>query len=70
MPHRALDPDDDTRVSLRRTAWVVGLHERYQVSEAVGERSFLVARLTPIGAHRLLGIAMDDLTNRAVEPKM
>jgi len=66
-PHRAVDPDDDTRVSLQRTAWVVGLHERYQVSEAVGERSFLVARLTPIGAHRLLGIAMDDLTNRAVE---
>lgn len=66
-PHRVVDPDDDSRVSIQRTAWVIGLHERYQVSEATGERSFLVVRLTPLGAYRLLGIAMDALSNRTVE---
>lgn len=64
-PHRLIDPDTG-RASEHDGAWVGGLHERYLLTEAVGVRHFIVVRLTPIGAHRLLGVPMHALTNRTV----
>lgn len=64
-PHRQIDPDTG-HASEHDGAWVNGLHDRYLLTEAVGARHFVVVRLTPIGAHRFLGVAMDGLTNRTV----
>jgi AraC-like DNA-binding protein len=47
-------------------AWVTGLQTRHHVSEAIGERRFMVVRFTPLGAHLFLHLSMDSLTDRAV----
>jgi hypothetical protein len=47
-------------------AWVAGLQTRYHLSEAIGERCFMVVRFTPLGAHLFLRLAMDSLADRAV----
>lgn len=47
-------------------AWVAGLQTRYHVSEAIGERRFMVVRFTPLGAHLFFQLPMDSLTDRAV----
>lgn len=47
-------------------AWVTGLQTRYHLSEATGERSFMVVRFTPLGAHLFFRLSMDALTDRAV----
>jgi AraC-like DNA-binding protein len=65
-PHRTLDTSDPKRVTEHRSAWVVGLQSRHQLSEAVGERDFMVIRFTPIGGHLFLKTPMDLLTDRRV----
>lgn len=47
-------------------AWVTGLQTFYHLSEAVGERRFMVVRFTPLGAHLFFRLSMDSLTDRAV----
>jgi AraC-like DNA-binding protein len=47
-------------------AWVTGLQTHYQLSDAVGERCFMVVRFTPLGAHLFFRLSMDALTDRAV----
>ena len=47
-------------------AWVTGLQTHYHLSEAIGERRFMVVRFTPLGAHLFLHLSMDSLTDRAV----
>ena len=65
-PHRIIDPSDPNRTTELRNAWIVALQHRHQIREAFGSRDFMVIRLTPIGAHRLLGAPMDLLTNRTL----
>ncbi len=66
-PHRTLDVTDPNRSTNFHNAWVVGLHDSYQLSEAVGTRRFMVIRFTPIGAYLFLKVPMETLANRAVE---
>lgn len=66
-PHRTLDVADPHRSTNHQNAWIVGLHDSYQLSEAVGARRFMVIRFTPIGAHLFLKIPMETLANRTVE---
>lgn len=66
-PHRMLDVANPDRATNYPNAWVVGLHDTYQLGEAVGARRFMVVRFTPIGAHLFLRVPMDMLANRAVE---
>jgi AraC-like DNA-binding protein len=47
-------------------AWVTGLQTQYHLSEAIGERCFMVVRFTPLGAHLFLRLSMDSLTDRAI----
>jgi len=47
-------------------AWIVGLHDRHQLTEALGEREFLVVRFTPIGAHLFLRLPMNLIANRTI----
>ena len=65
-PHRRLDAACDGGSELFDDAWVTGLHNRFHVSEAVGERQFMAVRFTPLGAHLFLGLPMDLIANRAV----
>jgi len=47
-------------------AWIVGLHDRAQRTEAFGERHFMAVRFTPVGAHLFLGVPMRELASRAI----
>ncbi len=51
----------------RDGAWIVGLHARHQLTQAVGERHFMVVRFTPVGAHLFLGLPMHLIANEAIE---
>jgi len=66
-PHRRFDGGSRGGWTAHRDAWVVGLHNRHQRTEAVGERHFMVVRFTPIGAHLFLGVPMHLLANEAVD---
>ena len=66
-PHRALDASDPERATNYRSGWVVGLHSRHRLTEAAGERDFIIIRFTPIGAHLILKTPMDLLADRTIE---
>jgi AraC-like DNA-binding protein len=66
-PHRRLDPGDQQKPVSYDNAWIVGLHDRHQLTEAVGERDFMVVRLSPLGAHCLLRTPMHLIRGQAVE---
>jgi AraC-like DNA-binding protein len=51
----------------RVTSFVAGLHDSYAVAESSGWQHGVQIDLTPIGAHMLLGVAMDSLANRVIE---
>jgi AraC-like DNA-binding protein len=52
--------------ALRPTSFVVGLHDAYAVVEPREPWAGMQVDLTPLGAHILLGVPMDALTNRLV----
>jgi AraC-like DNA-binding protein len=65
-PHHLIErasPSAKTGLS----AWVVGLQRGHWLSEAVGQREFMIAQLTPIGAHQILRLRMDQIVDRIVE---
>jgi len=64
MAHRRLDEDGGW--CSHEDAWIVGLHDRPQRTEAFGERHFMVVRFTPIGAHLFLGVPMHRIANQAI----
>ena len=66
-PHRSLDAAEPQKWTRRDGAWVVGLQDRHQLSEAVGERDFLIVRFTPLGAYCFLRTPMHRIAGRAVE---
>jgi AraC-like DNA-binding protein len=66
-PHRRLDAVGSGEWTARDGAWVVGLHNRHQLTRAVGERHFMVVRFTPMGAHLFLGLPMHLIANEAVD---
>ncbi len=65
-PHRTLTPETK-RWTTFDDAWVVGLHNTYHLTEAVGVRRFMVVRFSPIGAHLFLRVPMDLIENQTVE---
>jgi AraC-like DNA-binding protein len=46
--------------------FVAGLHDTYAVTETGGSQAGVQVDLTPIGAHLLLGLPMDELSGRVV----
>jgi AraC-like DNA-binding protein len=67
-PHRRLDSSGEW--TTRDGAWVVGLHNRHQLTTAAGERHFMVVRFTPMGAHLFLGLPMHVIANEAVDVEL
>ncbi|HJZ70170.1 MAG TPA: helix-turn-helix domain-containing protein [Vicinamibacterales bacterium] len=65
--HQRLDTAGSGEWTARDGVWVVGLHDRHQLTEAVGERHFMVVRFTPMGAHLFLGLPMHLIANQAVD---
>jgi AraC-like DNA-binding protein len=62
-PHRLGDRQSGGAPGL--DAWVVGLQTVQRRGEALGEREFMVAQLTPIGAHLILGrLPMERIVDR------
>src|SRR5918992_791604 len=51
----------------RFTSFVAGLHDRPALTEHAGEGHGMQAYLTPLGARRLLGMPMGELTRQVVE---
>ena len=66
-PHRRLDALGSGEWTARDGVWVVGLHNRHQLTQAAGERHFMVVRFTPIGAHLFLGLPMHLIANEALD---
>jgi len=66
-PHRRLDTTESAKWVSCDDAWIVGLQDSHQLSEAAGERDFMVVRLTPLGAHHFLRMPMHIIRGRAVE---
>src|SRR6476660_9122750 len=66
-PHRRLDAVGSEEWTARDGVWVVGLHNRHQLTKAVGERHFMVVRFTTMGAHLFLGLPMHLIANEAVD---
>src|SRR5262245_35824434 len=65
--HQRLDTAGSGEWTARDGVWVVGLHDRHQLTEAAGERHFMVVRFTPMGAHLFLGLPMHLIANQAVD---
>ena len=66
-PHRRLDAVGTGEWTSRDGVWVVGLHNRHQLTQAVGERHFMVVRFTPMGAYLFLGLPMHLIANEALD---
>ena len=66
-PHRRLDAVGSGEWTTHDGVWVVGLHNRHQLTKAVGERQFMVVRFTPMGAHLFLGLPMHLIANEAID---
>jgi hypothetical protein len=64
--HTRVDARSDSGPQRLDHAWVTGLQTHYHLSEAIGERRFMVLRFTPLGAHLFFHLSMDSLTDRAV----
>jgi len=66
-PHRRLDANGSDEWTCHDGVWIVGLHDRHQITEAVGEREFMIVRFTPLGAHRFLRLPMHSIANQALD---
>ncbi len=63
-PHRR---QEEGGWSTHDSAWIVGLHAKHQLTEAAGERHFMVVRFTPLGAHLFFRMPMHLIANQAVD---
>jgi AraC-like DNA-binding protein len=61
-----LDRSSGVRTAEHRAGFIVGLHDRYALTESTGASHLVFVRFTPIGARRFFGLPNDSLTNRAV----
>jgi AraC-like DNA-binding protein len=65
--HRRFDAVGSGAWTTHDDVWVVGLHNRHQLTQAIGERHFMVVRFTPMGAHLFLGLPMHLIANQALD---
>jgi len=64
--HTRVDAESVSEPQRLDHSWVTGLQTHYHLSDAIGERRFMVVRFTPLGAHLFFRLSMDSLTDRAV----
>lgn len=63
-PYELSTADDPDRPVETRPAFVAGLHHRYTTSRATGPNWSIQIDLSPIGAFRILGLPLEELTDR------
>lgn len=63
-PYELSTADDPDRPVVIRPAFVAGLHHRYTTSRTTGPNWSIQIDLSPIGAFRILGFPLDELTDR------
>jgi AraC-like DNA-binding protein len=61
------DPRDRPGTVEYRNAFVAGLHDSYSLYEWTGDAYGIQVDLSPIGANLILGLPMEELTNRVVD---
>lgn len=61
------EPAAPARSPQRLGSFVAGLHDRPATTAYTGEQHGLEMNLDPLAAHRILGVAMHELTGRAIE---
>jgi AraC-like DNA-binding protein len=61
------DPEEPAGSGARRGSFVAGLWDRPVMVGHRGEAQGVEVRLTPLGARKLLGVPMSELTNEVVE---
>jgi AraC-like DNA-binding protein len=64
---RLPDVRDGARPPASHGSFVAALHDTHALVEHDGYQHGIEVRLTPLGAHRLFALSMDELTNRVVE---
>jgi AraC-like DNA-binding protein len=67
QPYRLIAGRDPAGAGEARGSFVAGLYDSHVIVESARSSCGLQVNFTPLGAHLLLGIPMDSLTNRAVE---
>lgn len=63
-PYQLSTPEHPDLPVVTRPAFVAGLHHRYTTSRATGPNWSIQIALTPVGAFRILGLPLDELTDR------
>lgn len=63
-PYQLSTADNPDLPAVKRPAFVAGLHHRYTMSQATGPNWSIQIDLTPVGAYRILGLPLDELTDR------
>ena len=58
--------DPRSRSAVPHSSFVAGVHDGHALTQTPGPQHGIEARLTPIGAYRLLGVPMNRLANRSV----
>src|SRR5262245_12484959 len=64
---RSTYPDLAPGRAATHRSFVAGLHATHCMVETPGNQSGIQVNLTPLGAHLLLGLRMQELTNRVIE---
>jgi len=64
-PFLLADADDGARS--RRVSFVAGMHDRWSIVEHAGRSHGVEIYFTPLGARRVLGLPLGELTNLEVE---
>jgi AraC-like DNA-binding protein len=59
-------PKRAPELRVRARSFVAGLHDTHCFVESPGTQAGIQLNLTPLGAHLLLGVRLDELTNRVV----
>lgn len=64
VPKNLYDNSDFTRYRAFRRAWISGVRRGYITIDSLPLSSMMVVRFQPGGAHRFLGLPMDELADR------
>jgi len=63
-PYQLSTPENPDTPVVARPTFVAGMHRRYTTSRATGPNWSIQIDLTPIGAFRILGVPLHELTDR------
>jgi AraC-like DNA-binding protein len=66
-PHKVVDRDDFARFRLFRRSWVAGMQRGPIVIEATAGSRLVGVRFRPGGARAILGMPLEELTDRVIE---